>query len=147
PHPDPEPGPPAARPTRIRNLLQRPPHTPRPTRRSTMSPTPPTDHRTRPAHHPTTRSTRRHPPRVPPCRLTSTDDIFGTYRVDLAGKPHCGAGSGVTSSDWGLWSADPAPHLLPKITDSPPMKITDRPPEQAKYAVGDTGIEPVTSSV
>jgi putative transposase len=43
----------------------------------------PTDHRirpTRPPHHPTTRSTRRHPPRVPPCRLTSTDRIFGTYR-------------------------------------------------------------------
>jgi hypothetical protein len=53
----------------------------------------------------------------------------------------------MTSSDAGLWSAGRAPHLLPKITDGPPMKIIDRLPDQEKHAVGDTGIEPVTSSV
>jgi len=47
-----------------------------------LRPLPPTDHRIgsiEPTHHPTKRSTRRHPPRVPPCCLTSTDEIFGTY--------------------------------------------------------------------
>jgi hypothetical protein len=53
----------------------------------------------------------------------------------------------MTSSDWGLWSAGRAPHLLPKIRNGLPMKIIDRPSDQAKYSVGDTGIEPVTSSV
>ena len=58
-------------------------HAPRPAGRSSPSPTSPTDHksgRTGPTHHPTTRSTRRHPSRVSPRRLNSTDEIFGTYR-------------------------------------------------------------------
>jgi putative transposase len=83
-NPHPEPGPPAARPRRIRSVLPRPPDTPRPAERSSPSPTSPTDHksdRTGPAHHPTTRSTRQHPSRVSPCRLTSPDEVFGTYRV------------------------------------------------------------------
>lgn len=41
----------------------------------------------------------------------------------------------MNSSDWGLWSGDRAPNLLPKITDGPPMKIIDRPPDQAKRSV------------
>jgi len=45
PHHHREPGPPAARPARIRNVLQRPPHPPRPARRSSLTPTPDTDHR------------------------------------------------------------------------------------------------------
>ena len=67
--------------------------------------------------------------------------------MDLAGKPRCGAKSGVTSSDQGMWSEGRAPHLLPTITDGPPMKIIDRPSDQQQHTVGDTGIEPVTSSV
>ncbi|WP_237773867.1 transposase [Actinosynnema sp. ALI-1.44] len=35
--------------------------------------------RTQAPRHPTTRSTRWHPPRIPPRRLTSTDEVFGTY--------------------------------------------------------------------
>jgi hypothetical protein len=67
--------------------------------------------------------------------------------VDLAGKPRCGARSGMTSSDGRWWSGDRAPNLLPKITDGPPTKIIDRPSDQQKHGVGDAGIEPATSSV
>jgi hypothetical protein len=57
-------------------------------RRSTPTPAPPTDRQagpTRPARHPTTRPTRRHPPRIPTRRLSWPDDIFGTYS-----RRHCG---------------------------------------------------------
>src|SRR6185437_13755029 len=90
PHPHREPDSPSARPARIRSVLQRPPNTPRPACRSSTSPTPPADHRIRPTeshHHPTTRSTRRPPPRIPPCRLNSTDEVFGTFRVDTRIHP------------------------------------------------------------
>jgi putative transposase len=40
--------------------------------------------RRHPASHPQTRSPRRHPPRVPACRLTCTDDIFGKRRARAA---------------------------------------------------------------
>ena len=53
----------------------------------------------------------------------------------------------MTSSDLGRWSADRAPKLLPKITKTLPTKIIDRACDQQKHGVGDTGIEPVTSSV
>ncbi len=43
--------------------------------------------------------------------------------------------------------AGPATLLVPTITNGPPMKIIDRPGELNKRWVGDTGIEPVTSSV
>jgi putative transposase len=49
----------------------------------------PTDHRTgptRPPRHPTTRSTRRHPPRIPTRRLNCADDIFGTYSPAWHGR-------------------------------------------------------------
>jgi hypothetical protein len=46
-----------------------------------------------------------------------------------------------------MWSATPAPTVLPRQQNGLPMKIIDRPSDQAKRAVGDTGIEPVTSSV
>jgi putative transposase len=39
-------------------------------------------------HHPTTRSTRRHPSRIPPCRLNSTDEVFGTYTVSCGSVTH-----------------------------------------------------------
>ncbi len=42
-------------------------------------------HRTKPtrsASHPPTRPTRRHLPRVPPCRLTCIDGVFGKRNVD-----------------------------------------------------------------
>ena len=67
-------------------------------------------------------------------------------RLDLAGIP-LWSQSGMTSSDWGLWSAGHAPHLLPEIRNGPPMKIIGGPSDQQKHRVGDTGIEPVTSSV
>ncbi|WP_245380939.1 hypothetical protein [Kibdelosporangium banguiense] len=56
------------------------PYTP-PPRRNTSA----TDRqtRTRTPRHPTTRSTRRHPPRIPPRCLTSTDRLFGTHKVKL----------------------------------------------------------------
>ena len=50
-----------------------------------LHPLPDTDHRPgqdRPPRHPTTRSPRRHPPRIPTCRLTCTDEIFGKSNVD-----------------------------------------------------------------
>ncbi|MGH3439806.1 MAG: MFS transporter [Sciscionella sp.] len=56
-------------------------------------------------------------------------------------------GSGVNPSDPRLWSADPDPHLVRQITNSPPMKIIGGPSDLRKHPVGDTGIEPVTSSV
>ncbi|WP_433893732.1 hypothetical protein [Streptomyces sp. CA-111067] len=67
--------------TRIRlggiiNYLQRPPTAPpaRANHRSTAD---------RPPRHTKTRPTRRHPPRVPTCRMTSTDEVFGK---DTAGE-------------------------------------------------------------
>ncbi|GAA3247157.1 integrase [Dactylosporangium siamense] len=44
----------------------------------------PTDHRTGPPGHPTTRSTRRHPPSARTCCLSCTDEVFGTYTVNRA---------------------------------------------------------------
>jgi len=35
----------------------------------------------RPPPRPQTRPSRRHPPRVPACRLTCTDEIFGKHKV------------------------------------------------------------------
>jgi hypothetical protein len=57
PHPHPEPGTSPTPPARIRNVLQRPPDTPHPARRSSTTLTPPPDHRIRPTgppHHPRT---------------------------------------------------------------------------------------------
>jgi putative transposase len=51
------------------------------------TPAPPADRQTcptRPPRHPTTRPTRRHPPRIPTRRLTCTDDIFGTCSAEAA---------------------------------------------------------------
>ena len=41
--------------------------------------------RRHPAAHPPTRPARRHPPRIPACRLTSTDEIFGKLLSDPNG--------------------------------------------------------------
>lgn len=52
---------------------------------------------------------------------------------------------------FGLWSGRPCYQFAPKTTDGPPMKIVDGPQTPRSGVdvtlVGDTGIEPVTSSV
>lgn len=71
--------------------------------RSAPTPAAPTDHRTgptRPPRHPTTRSTRRHPPRVPTRRLSCTDQVSVRTAVGCGrrsrgcpvGAGRCGAG-------------------------------------------------------
>ena len=82
PDPDLEPGAPAARTARVRAVLQLPPAAPGnrerpPTARIAL--TDPRARRRHPASRPQTRSPRRHPPRVPACRLTCTDEIFGKH--------------------------------------------------------------------
>jgi putative transposase len=54
------------------------------------TPASPTDQRngpTRPHCHPTTRSTRRYPPRVPTRRLSCTDEVFGTDTACSSDSP------------------------------------------------------------
>jgi hypothetical protein len=81
---DPEPGAPAARPARVRAVLQLPPHSPgnrqRPaTVRTALTDSPGGRHHLPP--HTQARLPRRHPPRIPACRLTCTDEIFGKHRT------------------------------------------------------------------
>jgi integrase len=66
-------------------------------------------------------------------RVLLSHSIWGPMRREHFGPQRCSAG--------------PAPHLLPAHADGLPMKIIGRPSDQAKHMVGDTGIEPVTSSV
>jgi hypothetical protein len=65
----------------------------------------------------------------------------------VGGKPCCGNENGVTTSVWGLWSGGAAPRVLPGMINGPATVIVDGPCELGKCCVGDTGIEPVTSSV
>ena len=84
PDPDLEPAAPAARTARVRAVLQLPPATSgnreRPATARVARTDPGTGRRHLPSR-PQTRSPRRHPPRVPACRLTCTDDIFGKHRL------------------------------------------------------------------
>ena len=75
---------PAPRTARVRAVLQLPPPSPgnreRPaTARAAL--TDPRAGRRHPPPHKRTRPPRRHPPRVPTCRLTCTDEIFGGHNV------------------------------------------------------------------
>ena len=75
---------PAPRTARVRAVLQLPPPSPgnreRPaTARAAL--TDPRAGRRPPPPHKRTRPPRRHPPRVPTCRLTCTDEIFGGHNV------------------------------------------------------------------
>ena len=47
-----------------------------------------------PPRHTKTRPPRRHPPRVPTCRLTCTDEVFGKDRASQRGLPLCWHASG-----------------------------------------------------
>ena len=71
--------------------------------------------------------------------------------VDLGGTPALWSGKWRDLFGCGVVVGGHAPHLLPKITDGPPTKIVDGPQSPWSGAgvtfVGDTGIEPVTSSV
>jgi hypothetical protein len=58
-----------------------------------------------------------------------------TVRRVVLDRPWRGRG-GVTSTETRMWSGDPAPYLLLKITDGPPMKIIDRPSDQRKHTGG-----------
>jgi hypothetical protein len=60
--------------------------------------------------------------------------------------PRPGARRGVNTSDHEGVQQTLLPICSPHA-DGLPMKIINRPSDQAKHAVGDTGIEPVTSSV
>ena len=78
---------PAARPARVRAVLQLPPASPgnreRPaTARAAL--TDPRAGRRHPPPRPQTRPPRRHPPRVPACRLTCTDEIFGKHTSSVS---------------------------------------------------------------
>jgi hypothetical protein len=69
----------AVRAPRIRDVLQRAPYAPGHRQCPAAQTTAPTDHRPRPtcpAEHPTARSTRRHPARVRPCRLSCSYALF-----------------------------------------------------------------------
>nr|WP_231648594.1 transposase [Saccharothrix sp. NRRL B-16348] len=83
--PHPEPAASTPRPTRVRAVLQQPPPPPRHQQRTT-TPRPATSrHRSGdppPPRHPPSATTGRHPQRVPPRRLTCTDDIFGKHRAN-----------------------------------------------------------------
>ncbi len=87
PDPDLGPGAPAARPARVRAVLQRPPASsgnrqrPATTRSALADPRADQCH---PSLRPQTGPPRRHPPRVPACRLTCADEIFGKHS---AGSP------------------------------------------------------------
>ncbi len=87
PDPDLEPGAPAARPARVRAVLQLPPAASGDRERPATARAARTDPGTGRRHLPSrlrTRLPRRHSPRVPPCRLTCTDDIFGKHSVEEA---------------------------------------------------------------
>jgi hypothetical protein len=85
PDSDLEPATSAARPTRIRMLLQPPPASPGHRQRPTPVPIAHPDRRPRrdsPAPRPTTRSAWRHPARIRTCRLTCADKVSGRHRVE-----------------------------------------------------------------
>ncbi len=73
----------AARPARVRTVLQPAPRPSSPCPGRTAASRPGSDHRSRTDHeldHPPTRPARRNPPRVLTCRLNRTDGIFGRHR-------------------------------------------------------------------
>jgi hypothetical protein len=112
---DPQPATRAARARRVQGLLQHPPTASGHRERPTTGPATRADHRpgpARPPEHSSTRSPRRHPPRVRACRLTSPDDILRRYKI---GRPiwrssvtwgcrHAGeavlAGAGIDRRQW-----------------------------------------------
>jgi transposase len=112
PHTDLEPTTPTPRTPPIRAVLQQPQATPRHRQRPTTTTTARADHRPSPDHparHPPTPTVGRHPQRVPPCRLTSADDIFGKCRV-----PFC-----VLQRSSGQLRYIQSSHLAPAPTITP----------------------------